>query len=53
MGGHCLDHLSRARIARVGVTNVNVPPWIIGRRHPITVWRKVTMPETKNMEEIM
>ena len=52
--GQGLVHLlSRAKMARVGVTNVNVPPWIIGSLQPIKLWRRVTIPETKNMVEMM
>ena len=52
--GQGRDHLdSRDRMARVGATKVNVPPWMMGRRHPMTDCSKVTIPDTKNMVEMM
>lgn len=53
VSGHFLDHLSRARIARVGVTKVKVPPWIMGNLQPIVDCRSVTIPDTKKIVEMM
>ena len=43
----------RLRMAIVGTRKENVPPWMMGRRHPNVDCSKVMRPDTKRMVEMM